>query len=88
MKELKLMMKPGVCPFQEVLLIVSMLYGIPVLVHVGGERPIVYKDDKMSMDDRIPVLHLQFIGGVHYNWVIEQRRYKQKLEIEDFENVE
>ena len=73
LKELKAMSEPGVLPMQEVLLVVSLLYGIVVCVHYGVERPVMYKAKSVKGEW---VLHLQCLGGVHYNWVVEKKLYE------------
>ena len=78
MKELRAMTLPGVPVFQEVLSIVSFLFGVVVFVHFGGEKPIIYKDERVN--ESALGLHVQCLGGVHYNWVIEKKTYERKYE--------
>ena len=45
--------------------------GVKVFVHFGGERPINYKNERVS-EGSIGV-RVQCLGGILYNWVIEKK---------------
>ena len=92
-KELKAMCIPGVMPFQEVLMVVSKIFRVIVYVHYGAEIPIIYKDERVKGKNTF-ALHLQCVGGIHYNWVIEKKSYERcsesrqdSVEDEPFENM-
>ena len=76
MKELRAMCYPGVMPFQEVLIVVSMMFKVAVYVHFGLCKPIIYR--AKGVEDSKFVLHLQWLGEVHYNYVTETRYYERQ----------
>ena len=52
--------------FQEVLIVVSNLFTNLLCVHYNGENPIVYRGVGVNRAN-VKILHLQCLGGVHYN---------------------
>ena len=67
------MCEPRKYVFQETLGYVSRLFGVMVMVHVGGKRPLVYRDEKVNVN--IPCIHVQCLDGGHYNCVKEWQLY-------------
>ena len=80
MKELRAMSFPGIMPFQEILIIVSELFKTLIYVHFGMTKPIIYR--AKNLKESKYVLHLQWLGEVHYNYVIETKYY-DRVDIED-----
>ena len=73
-QELRLMMHDNQLLCVESLVAFSRLYSCVVLVHYGGEIPVVYSDKSVKLTE-IPRIHLQCIAGVHYNPVVETTSY-------------
>lgn len=84
-KEIESMCQPGVKPIQNVLIVVSELYGVAVYVHYGWEKPIVYKSEKLRKKECRYVLHLQCLDDCHYNWVVERKNYERLMNESDVE---
>ena len=74
--KVKAMKYPGCLPAIELLLAFTKLYNIEVWVHFGGGRPIVYKDPDITCNHRI---HLQCLGGVHFNPLMELQSYSSPV---------
>ena len=99
MKELRALRIPQSPPFQELLMVVSKFYNISVFVHFGGLKPIIYRHDSVKFETYGTVLHLQFVFGIHYNWVKadwqftqpdngeDHRRLDSKEDSEEFEEI-
>src|SRR5215469_4955165 len=67
-KDLKLLAIPGTPVFQGVLLVVSQLFKVVVYVNFGLSMPLIYRCKTVSKDAQ--GIHLQCIGGVHYNALV------------------
>ena len=70
-KSLRLMKYPGQVLIQEMFLVFADYFRVTVCVHYGGDKPIVFKTD-LSTDIRV---HVQCLGGIHFNPVKETRLY-------------
>lgn len=65
-KELKLMRREGQLPSLDVLLAASRLYKVRFCVYFWSEKPVVYQ-----FRDYEAVIHIQCLGGIHFNPLIE-----------------
>ncbi len=79
-------MKAGQTPYQEVLMIVSYLYLIIIQVHYGDHKPVFYRYQVYRKSNR--VMHLQCLGGTHYNWIEEERDHHRAVEMEKHQKEE
>ena len=75
---IKSMMYPGTVPALELLLSVSKCFNVEVWVHFGPTCPVVYRDPTVEDTRRI---HLQCLGGVHFNPVIELRHFAEPTDV-------
>ena len=75
-RELRRMELPGqiLCP--EAISAFAQLHGCLVFVHYGIEFPVVHRPIKSSVNKELPRVHLQCLGGVHFNPVLETARYQ------------
>ena len=71
-RQLRLMLQPGQLPSLDVLLAASHLYNVKVFVYFWGDQPVIYQYDQSCTN----VVHLQCLGGIHFNPLIEVRSYK------------
>lgn len=67
-------MKYNITPYQEVLITFSDLYEVIVHVHFGDKKPIIYRCHRMHFKSK-RIIHLQCLGGTHYNLVRETSAY-------------
>lgn len=65
-------------PYQEVLLTASDLYEVIVHVHFGDKQPIIYRHHRVHHQNK-RVVHLQCLGGTHYNLVKETEGYHHQI---------
>ena len=73
MKQLKSMLHPGVLPVPEVLVAFAERYQVTVCVHYGFNSPVIYQGFSSMSKTRV---HLQCLGGIHYNPMAERRSYE------------
>jgi len=69
-KQFKLMRCSGQLPSMDVLLAASKLFKVKLYVYFWSEQPVVYQYENYPT-----VIHLQCIGGVHFNPLIELNSY-------------
>jgi hypothetical protein len=74
-RQLKLMTHHGQLMCAEAILSFSRLFGCVILVHYGGDIPVIYVDSSKGSIGELPRLHLQCISGIHYNPVMESGMY-------------
>ena len=70
---IKSMMCSNNTPALELLLAFSKLFNVEVWVHYGSTCPVVYCDPTVQNAFRI---HLQCLGGVHFNPVLELKNFE------------
>ena len=76
-KQLKLMRLEGQLPCVEVLYAFGELFGCYISVHFGGVRPVNFVPPcRKRLDGDCQRIHLQCLGGVHYNPVMELKDYR------------
>ena len=66
-KESRCMKGRGQLPFVEVLLAASVVYRIVIKCHFFASNPVVYQYGGINEENCSAVVHLQCLGGVHYN---------------------
>jgi hypothetical protein len=69
-KELKLMCLKDQLPSLDVLIAASRLFKIKIFVYFWSTQPVIYQ-----FDDYQNTIHLQCIGGIHFNPLLELRNY-------------
>ena len=74
-KDLKSMKYPGVLPVLEVILAFSNLYKVQVWMH-SGSKPVIFDHFKGRSFSDYPRVHLQNLAGVHFNPLMECKKYK------------
>ena len=74
-KLVQAMKSPGVLPCNQVILAASVLYTKRIYVHYGIDAPVVYVGDETVPRGRDHRIHLQCLGGIHYNPLIESGDY-------------
>ena len=79
-KQLKLMSHMQQLPIMEFLLAASELYKVKILLHYGGTNPIVYQTSSTG-DADLPVIHIQCLGGIHFNSLIETKSYQDNNDV-------
>ena len=75
---IKSMMYPGNAPALELLLAFSKCFNVEVWVHFGPTCPVVYCDPTVLNALRV---HLQCLGGVHFNPVIELKSFEVPTDV-------
>lgn len=75
---IRAMKYPGCVPALELLLSVSKCFEVEIWVHYGPTCPVVYCDPVLK---NVPRLHIQCLGGVHFNPVYEQRNFIPPTEV-------
>ena len=73
-KDLRSMKFPGQMPVMDLLLVCAHVYCIRILVHYGESQPISYEPHHGNRES-LNNLHLQCIGGVHFNALLEKKSY-------------
>jgi hypothetical protein len=74
-RSLVLLKHPGQLMCVEVLLAFSFLFRCVVLVHYGGNIPVVYLSDTVVISSDLPRVHLRCLASVHYDPVGELTSY-------------
>ena len=79
----------GQSPPVEFILTFSQLYGLEVWVHHGQGKPIQYVGPDLQTTDIKGRVHLQCLGGTHYNPAIEDKYYEPPLSapVEEYVNA-
>ena len=67
LKSLKCMRMSGQLCCMEVLLEFSDMYSLPVYVHYGIGKHVVFWCYKCKLSDEIPKIHIQCLAGIHFN---------------------
>ena len=74
-KELKAMKFAGQLPSMDLIMVFAKMYKYQVWVHVGTDQPIIFDYNKGQGLSDCSRLHLQLLGGIHFNPVIEGKNY-------------
>ena len=67
------MKSPHQLPIIDVILAVCRMFKVKVFVYFWNDKPVIYQDKSGKRDD--PVVHLQCLGGVHFNPLIKDNDY-------------
>ena len=87
--KLKLSKFDGQVPPIEFVLAFSSMFNLDVWVHHGMGKPVRYSCMEYSDSKVVDRVHLQCLGGIHYNPAVEAKHYKSDLPLgEDFSLAE
>ena len=78
-KQIELMRHRNQLPILEMLLAACSIFEIIIHLHFGSDQPLIYQsyDTKRKENTSSPIIHMQCIGGIHFNPLIETRKYTQ-----------
>ena len=74
---LKIMRAPGQPLSVEMLTVFATLMKTQVIVHFGGNHPMIFASQDGEHADG-DALHLQCLGGVHYNLLMESKNFQKQ----------
>ena len=86
LKYLNAMARPGVAPFQEILAVASKVYQVNICVHFGANQPLIYSSLYPRGENSNKNVHLQCLGGVHYNWILERPDYQVAVQVDQLDD--
>lgn len=67
-KRLEQMKRQGQLPCELIIQVVCHVFDVQIWVHHGMNYPVVYSRERTNVNtNKIPVLHLQCISGIHFN---------------------
>lgn len=78
-KQIRVKKYPGQLPSFDLLVVFAHLFRVVVIIHFGGNKPIIYTSTTSDSNARV---HLQCLPGIHFNPVKEVPQYHLPIGIE------